>query len=253
VEALTGEARGLAPGTTRIQAHSGTQIALADLTVLPGGAAALQILGARPMAVREILDLRVLARDGQGEELPGLTVAWATSDSSVAAVDESTGTVTARAPGSARITARAEGASAWILVTVLPRPEPLAAAEPESSRQRTEAQLAAGVVACYEALRARDVGRLRGLWRPTSKVEEDKLRRLSRILTTRDWAAVVGDRVDGASTIGLESAAMEFSVPLSWTEPAGRRIGQPDFRAEFALNAGRWELSSCRMVGSQGF
>ena len=30
-------------------------------------------------------------------------------------------------------------------------------------------------------------------------------------------------------------------------------IGQPDFRAEFALNAGRWELSSCRVVGSPSF
>ncbi|HET9039119.1 MAG TPA: Ig-like domain-containing protein [Gemmatimonadales bacterium] len=253
VEALTGEARGIAPGTARIEAHSGTQVALADLTVVPGGAAALQILGARPMAVREILDLRVLARDGQGQELPGVTVGWTTSDSSVAAVDESTGTVTARAPGSARITARAEGASAWILLSVLPRPEPLGTAEPDGGRQRTEAQLQAGVTACYDALRARDVGRLRALWHATSKAEEDRLRRLSRILATSGWSAIVGDRVDGGSSVGLESAAMEFSVPLSWTEPTGRRVSHPDFRAEFALNAGRWELSSCRVVGSPSF
>ena len=46
---------------------------------------------------------------------------------------------------------------------------------------------------------------------------------------------------------------MEFSVPLAWNETTGRRIAQAAFRAEFALNAGRWEMSSCRMVGPPSF
>ena len=138
VEALTGVARGLEPGTTQIVARSGRDSSLAELTVVPGGAAALQILGARPMAVGEALDLRVLARDQQGGALTGMTVEWSTSDATVATVDETAGIVVAHAPGSARVTARSEDASAWIMLTVVPRPEPLATAEPDAERPRTE-------------------------------------------------------------------------------------------------------------------
>jgi serine/threonine protein kinase len=252
VEALTGVVRGLAPGTTTIMARSGTQSSLAELTVIPGGAAALQILGARPMAVGEMLDLRVLARDQQGGALSGMTVQWGTSDPGVATVDEGTGVVTARAPGSARITARAEGASTWILLTVLPRPEPLGAADPDSGRPGSEARLLAGVEACHLTLRSGDMRRVRALWHPTSKADEDNLKRLGQVLAS-GGAAAVGDHTDGAAMIGLESAAVEFSVPLTWREHARQRTGLAEFRAEFALNAGRWELSSCRMVGRPGF
>ncbi len=253
VEALTGVARGLEPGTTVVLARSGTETSLAVLTVVPGDAAALQILGARPMAVGETLDLRVLAHDRQGGALTGLTVEWATSDTRVATVDETAGIVVARAPGSARVTARAAGASAWILLTVVPRPEPLATAGPDGGRPPTEAGLEAGVESCHQALLSRDMRRVRALWRPASKAEEDNLKRLGRVLQAGGGSTVVGDRAEGASTIGLESAAMEFSVPLTWSESWGRRTGQADFRAEFALNAGRWEMSSCRMVGPPSF
>jgi hypothetical protein len=251
VEALTGVARGLEPGTTQIQARSGTQTSVAELTVVPGGAAAVQILGARPMAVGEALELRVLARDPQGGALTGTAVEWASSDGGIATVDENAGIVVARAAGSARITARAEGASAWILLTVLPRPEPLSAADTDGARPRTDARLETGVEACYQALRSGDLRRVRAMWRPSSKADEDNLKRLSRVLSA--GGATVGDRADGVPAIGLESAAIEFSVPLTWNESAGRRTSQADFRAEFALNAGRWELSSCRMVGPPSF
>jgi serine/threonine protein kinase len=253
VEALTGVTRGLEPGTTTILARSGTESSLAELTVVPGDAAALQILGARPMAVGETLDLRVLARDRQGRALTGMTVEWATGDTGVATVHEAAGTVVARAPGSARVTARAAGASAWIMLTVVPRPAPLAAADPDGGRPPSEAGLAAGVEACHQALLSRDMRRVRALWGPASKAEEDNLKRLARVLQAGGGSTAVGDRAEGASTIGLESAAMEFSVPLTWSESWGRRTGQADFRAEFALNAGRWEMSSCRMVGPPSF
>jgi hypothetical protein len=250
---LTGVARGLEPGTTIILARSGTDTSLAELTVVPGGAAALQILGARPMAVGETLDLRVLARDPQGGALTGTTVEWATGDTGVATIHETAGIVVARAPGSTRVTARAAGASAWIMLTVMPRPEPLATANPDGGRPPTEAGLAAGVEACHQALLSRDMRRVRALWRPASKAEEDNLKRLARVLQAGGGSTAVGDRAEGASTIGLESAAMEFSVPLTWSESWGRRTGEADFRAEFALNAGRWEMSSCRMVGPPSF
>ncbi len=253
VEALTGVVRGLEPGTTQILARSGTETAFVELTVVPGSAATLQILGARPMAVGEALELRVLARDGRGGTMTGTTVEWTSSDPGVATVDETAGIVVARAPGSARVTARADGASAWIPLTVVSRPEPLSTADPDGERPRTEARLKAGVDACYQALRSRDMRRVRALWRPASKADEDNLTRLARVLQAGGGTTAVGDRAEGASTVGLESAAMEFSVPLTWSVPSGRRTTQADFRAEFALNAGRWELSSCRMVGPPSF
>ena len=140
--------------------------------------------------------------------------------------------------GRPAITARSEGASAWILLTVVPRPEPLAAAEPDGGRPRTEAGLEAGVEECYQALRSRDMRRVRALWRPTSETDEDNLKRLGRVLQASGGSTAVGDRADGASTVGFESASMEFSVPLTWSDPSGRRTGQADFRAEFAAQRG---------------
>ena len=141
----------------------------------------------------------------------------------MATVDETAGIVVAHAPGSARITARAEGASAWILLTVVPRPEPLATAGPDGGRPRTEAGLEAGVERCYQALRSRDMRRVRALWRAASETDEENLKRLGRVLQAGGGSTAVGDRADGASTVGFESASMEFSVPLTWSDPSGRR------------------------------
>ncbi len=250
VEALTGTARAYAPGTALILARSGSETSLAELTVLPGAVATLQILGARPMAVSEMLDLRVAARDSLGQELSGIAVAWATSDPTVAEVDEATGLVVGRAPGSARISATADGTVTWIRLTVLTRPEPLRPLAPGAEQQRAEAWIEAGVEECYGALQSRDLARLRRLWRPASKADEDKLKRLSRILQTRGWGALVGERVDLAPTIGPESAAMDFRVLLTWRESSAARTSQLVFRADFSRTDGRWELSSCRIVGS---
>jgi uncharacterized protein YjdB len=254
VDALTGVVHALAPGTTMMTARSGTASGEVEVTVVPGGASSLQILGGRPMAVGENLALRVLARARDGTELNGVAAEWSTSDPTVASVDPQTGEVLALGSGSTRIWARAGSASASISVTVVPRPQPLAAAEDlgEGARTRAEAQLAAGLDACDQAIRSKDMRRIRALWRPTSRADESALERLSRVLRAGGTGAV-GDRVDGATTVGIESAAMEFSVPLTWTDRTGRRTVQAEFRAEFALNAGRWEMASCRLVGPPSF
>jgi hypothetical protein len=176
---------------------------------------------------------------------------WTSSDSTVAAVDEASGAVIGRAPGSARITATADVESAWIRLTVLPRPERIRVPSPDAEQQLAEAQVGAGVAECYEALRSRDVARLRELWHPVSKLDEDNLKRLSRLLRTREWAVVVGERLERAPTVDRGVATMEFSVPLAWKDPsAGARTSQPVFRAEFARTPDRLVLSSCRIVGS---
>ena len=61
----SGLVRGLAPGTGDTGARR-RRSAFAELTVLPAAVAALQVLGARPMAVREMLALHIRARDSWG-------------------------------------------------------------------------------------------------------------------------------------------------------------------------------------------
>jgi hypothetical protein len=44
---------------------------------------------------------------------------------------------------------------------------------------------------------------------------------------------------------------MEFSFRLTWKDAFGGRLkSQPVFRTEFVRNADRWELSSCRIIGT---
>jgi len=248
VDALTGVAHAHAPGTAVILARSGTESSFAELTVLGSQIAAIQILGARPMAVRETLALRVTVNDGQDSQLNDSPVAWASSDSSVAWVNQVTGEVVGREPGSARISATADAATAWIRLTVLPRPTPLASSGPV---EPAEIRLLAGIQQCYGAVEARDLTRLQAMWHPESSADTERLRRLGRVL--RDYRADVGERIDHAPVMGLESASIEFGVPLMWREPAGQRASTPVFRAEFVRAAGSWELSSCRILQSSGF
>jgi hypothetical protein len=104
---------------------------------------------------------------------------------------------------------------------------------------------------CYEAIRSKDVARVTELYRPMKKSDEQKLNKLTRVLRTEEWGAVVGKRVDGARELGPQAAAMEFSFGLVWKDAFGGRLNsQPVFRAEFAKQGNEWEISSCRMVGS---
>jgi len=248
VDALTGMAHAHQPGTALILARSGTESSFAELTVLSNPIAAIQILGARPMAVRETLALRVTVNDGQNSELSDAPVSWASSDSSIATVDPVTGEVVGRAPGSVRVSATADAATAWIRLTVLPRPTPLASPE---STDPAEARLLGGIQQCYGAVASRDLARLQALWRPEPGADAERLRRLGRVLC--EYRADVGERIEHAPVMGLESASMEFAVPLSWREPAGQRASTPVFHAEFVRAADRWELSSCRILPSSGF
>lgn len=108
-----------------------------------------------------------------------------------------------------------------------------------------------GVNRCYSALQSKDVTRVAEMYQPATASDQDKLRKLSRILSTGEWDARVGPRVEGAHQIGAETAAMDFSFDLAWKDAFGGRLSsQPVFRAEFARKGSRWEMSSCRIVGS---
>jgi hypothetical protein len=118
-------------------------------------------------------------------------------------------------------------------------------------RRKLEARIRAGVEDCYRTVRSKDLDRLARLYDPKTVADEDKLHRLSRILRTEPWQAVVGRRVDGVRELGSNRAAAEFSFRLTWRDSYGGRLSsQPIFRAEFTREADDWALSSCRIVGS---
>lgn len=108
-----------------------------------------------------------------------------------------------------------------------------------------------GLEECYRAVRSKDVSRVARFYDPQTVADEDKLRRLIRILRTEPWEATVGRRVDGARELGPQAAAAEFSFRLAWRDSFGGRLSsQPIFRAEFSRDGDGWTMSSCRIVGS---
>jgi hypothetical protein len=117
--------------------------------------------------------------------------------------------------------------------------------------RRREAWLLAAVEQCYQALRSRDVARLEQWYRPATPSDQDKLNRLKRILTTEEWAAVVGERINGERHLAGDSPAMDFSFQLVWKDAFGGRLtSRPVFRTEIARSGSTWEISSCSIVGS---
>jgi hypothetical protein len=195
------------------------------------------------------------------------SISWASSDDAVAGVDPASGAVDARAPGSVKITATSEGKSGQVSLTVLPQPrtgrpeqpgdtavQPPSRPSPAdlaAERQRTVDQMKAGVERCYGALQQKDLVRVAELYQPANKSDEEKLKKLSRILRTGEWAAEVGNREDGSQRIDGGTSTMDFSFRLTWKDAFGGRLSsKPVFRAEFARNGDAWDLSSCRIVGS---
>lgn len=261
-----GKVRAHSPGSTLIIARSGSESAMGSLTVLPGAVASVRIEGAQPLKVGDTLALRAEARDQRGSGLADRPIGWSSSDPEVAVVDSASGVVVARAAGSAEITATSEGKSGRARITILPQPrtgrvEPLveatvqrpAASVPDAAddRQQILAQMIVGVEQCYLALRGKDVPRVQALYNPATKSDRDKLKKLSRILGTHEWAAEIGEREDGAQRVGENSARMEFSFRMSWRDAFGGRLSSyPVFRAEFSMLGNQLTLSSCRISNS---
>jgi hypothetical protein len=214
VDSATGKVHAQAPGTTRIVARSGSETTTAQLLVLP------------PL------------------------------DTPVTTPVEPSGYVPLT-PELHREAAPAEIASAPHSSPQADRPltEPRAAVRPEADppvdRRQLESRLREGVEDCYGAVRSKDLERLAEVYRPKTYADQDKLKRLTRILRTEPWKAVVGKRVDGVREMGTRAAAAEFSFRLVWRDAHGGRLSsQPIFRAEFARDSAGWAMSSCRIVGS---
>jgi len=254
-------------GLSLIIARSGSESAISPVSVLPAAVSSVRVEGARALKVGDTLTLRAEPQDQYGGRLSDRSISWASSDDEVAGIDPASGAVDARAPGSVSITATAEGKSGEVTLTVLPQPRtgrpelpgdsaPPAASGPSADdlaaeRERIVTQMKAGVERCYGALQQKDVGQVAQLYQPANKSDQEKLRKLSRILRTGEWAAEVSDRHDGVQRIDAATAAMDFTIRLTWKDAFGGRLSsKPVFRAEFAKSGDSWNMSSCRILGS---
>lgn len=118
----SGLVRAVSAGTARISATSGGVQAQVVVTVVVGKQIPARIVVTPEMALLEFLGATVKAsaevRDQQNRVITDIAVSWSSNDSTVAVVD-STGLVTARGKGMARITAGIENITGSMVVTVM--------------------------------------------------------------------------------------------------------------------------------------
>jgi hypothetical protein len=251
VDRQTGQLHAEAPGTAVVVARSGPDSAGYEVTVLPPAVAGVIIQGARPLVVGERLTLLGIPTDREGHALRDRPIAWASSDTTVLQVDSATGLVAALAPGTVDVRAVSDGGEGLARVTVFAREESTRSAGAQGAGAVSDAALRGGVDACYGAVLTKDADRVTRLYHPVSRTDADNLKKLRRILRTRELLAVVGERVDGEWQIDSGKASLEFGFRLTWRDEAGGRRGtEPVFRAEFVRQGARWTLASCRIVGT---
>lgn len=112
----------VAPGGAVITAASEGKTAVVAITVSSVPIASIAVTPATDeVVVTQTLQLTATAKDAQGRPLTGRSIAWATSDGTLATVS-STGLVTGVAPGTVTISASAEGKSGTSSLTVKAKP-----------------------------------------------------------------------------------------------------------------------------------
>jgi len=122
IDASTGIATGVAPGSVTITATSEGKTGTATLTVTMVPVATVTVapttqsvdVGSQAPAYGAV------TTDGAGNVLTGRTVTWSSSDPSLATIDPSTGIATGVAPGTVTITATSEGKTGTATLTVNP-------------------------------------------------------------------------------------------------------------------------------------
>jgi eukaryotic-like serine/threonine-protein kinase len=282
VDSTGGWLRAVGPGRALLVAASGEWRDSALIVVQrpsagPPGPASLSIAPHGSLRVGDTATLAASVFDATGAPLSDAEVTWSSSEPRVATVDPKSGRVHGYAAGTALVIANSGSQSAMSLLTVIPadhgdtlgleayapetaglkQPEETAiqskgtSSEPDAERRQLEALIMAEVGQCYEAVRSKDLARVAEMYRPATRSDQDQLKKLSRILRTPEWEAVVSERVDGAPQFGTDAAAMEFTLQLKWKDASGRLLtSRPLFRVEFGRRRNEWELSSCRIVGS---
>ena len=144
----------LVPGVVQISATVQGKSAVANVVVAPLSVISVQISSAElRLIIGERVQLTAIARDASGTPLSGRVITWASGNAAIADVD-STGAVTARAPGGTTVTATSEGrtVSAAVFVTSVPvasivlTPSSTQIVEGQTTQLRAEVRSASGIV-----------------------------------------------------------------------------------------------------------
>lgn len=117
----SGLAAAVGVGSARVVASAGGRNAEALVVVPPPPVATLEVTpSTASLNVGETRQFTASASSADGEPLPDRPISWSSSNSAVVVVSDH-GLAEAKAPGSAKIVASAEGKNAEATVTVLPR------------------------------------------------------------------------------------------------------------------------------------
>ncbi len=118
----TGRVTGNAVGSTRVTATVEGKVGEASVAVAPDSVATVEVVPPTPsVAERRSITLQTVLRNAAGAVITGPTPSWTSSDTTTATVD-GTGRVTGVRPGSATITATAQGKSGSAAIIVTARP-----------------------------------------------------------------------------------------------------------------------------------
>jgi uncharacterized protein YjdB len=112
-----GQVTGIASGTATITATSEGKSATAAVRVQPGPAAKIAMPTSLYLGRSTRVTLTATATDAFGNAIEGRAFTWTSSNTTVATVDQN-GLVTAKKPGTVRITAAMDDQSAFTTVTV---------------------------------------------------------------------------------------------------------------------------------------
>ncbi len=112
----------VSPGTVQVAASSGGKSASATITVTRRPVILVRVSpGSATISVTGSLTLRAEALDATGEPVLGLSIAWTSSDETIAIVSAN-GVVAGIAAGSVTITATVDGRAGTAAITIAPQP-----------------------------------------------------------------------------------------------------------------------------------
>ena len=197
-----GKVVGVAEGTARISAQSGSASEVVTVSVNapppdPSVVVAIEFADISPMTAGDSVRLSAVARNALGNTATGATIAWTSSNPDVAAVSPS-GVLVARSAGSSTITASAGGRSAEHRATVRAR-EVVAAPKPETPAPpppKSEAELRAEIRAVLgrytRGIETRDTAQMRAVF-PSAPGE-----------LLKNWQAMFDDARDAIQLTGPE-------------------------------------------------
>ena len=207
------------------------------------------------LTVGATIALQATPRDGSGQPLEGRSVAWLSSNATVATISPN-GLVTAVSPGAVAISATSEGKTGRAELTLVPVPVPGGPVD------RVEIDVAAltleeGGTRQLNAMAKDADGNVvsgRAVQWTSSDPGVATVDAVGRVTAVRAGGAVIRARVDGKTAEATARVTSTFaydlildaSVPLTRPEIYRQDVRDPQAAARRVFAAGRWAVVRCR-------